>query len=96
MTICGLAYQLQQVAERSSVATKTEKDQAQMDQATELFKKILKRVAASKYKLQEQSFLHPFDYDVGILRVNFVSYFFKGGADKFDILKTLSEEGITE
>ena len=91
MTICGLAYQLQQVTERSTKATQAEKDQA-----TELFKKILKRVAASKYKLQEQSFLHPFDYDVGILRVNFVSYFFKGGADKFDILKTLSEEGITE
>ena len=40
--------------------------------------------------------MHPFDYDTGIRRVNFLNYFFKGGADKFDIMKTLKEEGITE
>lgn len=90
ITICGLAYQMQHTAEKSSWASQEYKELT-----TELFKKVIKRIATSKYKLQEQSFLHPFDYDVGILNVNFLSYFFKGGADKFDIMKTLKEEGVT-
>ena len=46
MTICGLAYQMQQISERSDAFTQAEKDLA-----TNLFKKVIKRLAASKYKL---------------------------------------------